>query len=122
MGKARKAFGRDGKYREVYCSFCGKGSKSVKAVICGPSALICSECVSLCNKILRGEDVPGFPSFDSLTDENLLGVLHSSSEAERRFLKIQVNALRKRKVGWAAIGRALGVSRQAAWQRFSKAS
>jgi ATP-dependent Clp protease ATP-binding subunit ClpX len=31
----------------------------------------------------------------------------------------QIDALRKRGISWAQIGDALGVSRQAAWERFS---
>jgi ClpX C4-type zinc finger len=111
--------GRTKRGKVSYCSFCGKDSKSVEVLIAGPATLICDECVSLCNKILRGQRVPSFPSLDELPDENLLGILHSSSQAERRFLKIQIKRLRARKVGWSAIGKALGVSRQAAWQRFS---
>ena len=37
------------------CSFCGKSSSEVKAVIAGPNVHICSECVELCNDILREE-------------------------------------------------------------------
>jgi biotin operon repressor len=34
-------------------------------------------------------------------------------------LQSQVETLRRRGVSWEAIGSALGVSRQAAWERFS---
>jgi biotin operon repressor len=34
-------------------------------------------------------------------------------------LQSQVETLRRRGVSWDAIGRALGTSRQAAWERFS---
>jgi ATP-dependent Clp protease ATP-binding subunit ClpX len=34
-------------------------------------------------------------------------------------LQAQVDTLRKREVSWAEIGEALGISRQAAWERFS---
>jgi ATP-dependent Clp protease ATP-binding subunit ClpX len=37
----------------------------------------------------------------------------------RNVLQQQVETLRKRGVSWADIGAALGVSRQAAWERFS---
>jgi biotin operon repressor len=40
-------------------------------------------------------------------------------DSSRDVLQLQVEALRKRDVSWAAIGRALGISRQAAWERFS---
>lgn len=40
-------------------------------------------------------------------------------EAVRTVLQNQLDVLRKREVSWAAIGDALGISRQAAWERFS---
>jgi hypothetical protein len=54
--------------------------------------------------------------------EHLLSMLARSSaiaEAGSEFLRMHVDTLRKRGVQWAAIGKALGVSRQAAWERFS---
>lgn len=39
----------------LYCSFCGKSQHSVKRLIAGPVALICDECVELCNEILQGD-------------------------------------------------------------------
>jgi biotin operon repressor len=39
--------------------------------------------------------------------------------AVRRDLRARVDLLRQRNVSWEAIGNALGVSRQAAWERFS---
>ena len=40
-------------------------------------------------------------------------------EQSRAGLQEAVDTLREREVSWAAIGEALGVSRQAAWERFS---
>jgi hypothetical protein len=40
-------------------------------------------------------------------------------EQSRAGLQEAVDTLRQREVSWAAIGEALGVSRQAAWERFS---
>jgi ATP-dependent Clp protease ATP-binding subunit ClpX len=40
-------------------------------------------------------------------------------EARRGVLQTQIDLLRDRDVSWAAIGEALGVARQAAWERFS---
>jgi len=102
-----------------FCSFCGKDSKSVKTLIQGPAAFICNECVAVCNKVLRGGRLSVWAGWDELGDVHLLAILRSSVEAERSAIKIQVDALRRRKVKWETIGKALGVSRQAAWQRFS---
>jgi len=39
----------------LYCSFCGKSQHEVEKLIAGPSVFICSECVGLCNEIIREE-------------------------------------------------------------------
>jgi len=41
------------KYTQVKCSFCGKGTDTVDKIITGPSVHICSQCVEMCNEILR---------------------------------------------------------------------
>lgn len=41
------------KYPQVRCSFCGKGTDTVEKIITGPSVHICSQCVEMCNEILR---------------------------------------------------------------------
>jgi len=41
------------------CSFCGKGNEEVHRMIGGPPpmrAIICNECVALCNQIIAGEE------------------------------------------------------------------
>lgn len=55
-----------------------------------------------------------------MTDERLMGALkvaESTAEATRAVLQLQIAELRKRQVSWDAIGNALGISRQAAWER-----
>lgn len=51
---------KDGNKRKMRCSFCGKTQDEVAKLIAGPSGTyICSDCVQLCNIILRddsGED------------------------------------------------------------------
>jgi ATP-dependent protease Clp ATPase subunit len=96
-----------------------KDSKSVKTLIAGPIVLICNECVELCQQLLRRKKLPTFPTLDELPDKTLLESLRFSSRSARDFLKKYVDTLRARRVRWATIGRVLGVSRQAAWQRFS---
>jgi hypothetical protein len=78
-------------------------------------------CAGQANKIL--EAMPAaFAGWDAMTDEQLLESLKPSAatvDAVRAVLQNQVEALRKREVSWAAIGDALGISRQAAWECFS---
>ena len=57
-----------------------------------------------------------------MSDAELLASLkpaEATVDAVRSVLQNQIESLRKRGVTWAEIGRALGVSRQAAWERFS---
>jgi hypothetical protein len=105
----------------LFCSFCRKSAKEVLALIAGPGIHICGDCVGTCNKILAGAPTEGFAGWESLNDEVLLTHLDRSQaafEASRAVLQQQIDILRKREVSWQKIGEALGVSRQAAWERF----
>jgi hypothetical protein len=111
----------------LYCSFCGKNQTQVHKLIAGPTVFICDECVDLCNKIIAGpdftvEDLPKLESLDAMSNEKLLDTLRIQGtlfEYARSRMQEIVDTLRKREVSWATIGEALGVSRQAAWDRFS---
>ncbi len=107
--------------RALRCSFCGKPEKEVSKLIAGPAVYICDVCVGTCNKILEATPAT-FAGWDAMTDEQLLDALRPANatvEATRSVLQTQVDTLRRRGVTWADIGTALGVSRQAAWERFS---
>ena len=41
------------------CTFCKKNQREVAILICGPSVVICDECVDLCNHILFEEQTKG---------------------------------------------------------------
>jgi ClpX C4-type zinc finger len=105
----------------LQCSFCGKNEKEAARLIAGPHVFICDECVGTCNKIL--EAVPAsFAGWDKMTDEQLLSGLKTADatvDATRIVLQAQIEELRRRSVSWEAVGKALGISRQAAWERFS---
>ena len=108
--------------RKLYCSFCRKHASKVSKLISGPGVYICDACVGLCNRILAGKPTPGFAGWESLGDAQLLDALRPSEiavDAAREVLQTQVEILRKREVSWDKIGGALGISRQAAWERFS---
>lgn len=108
--------------KRLYCSFCRKSEKMVAKLIAGPGVYICDACVGLCNDILGDRPTPGFAGWDSLSDAQLLAALPPSEimvESTRAVLQTQIDVLRKRDVSWATIGEALGISRQAAWERFS---
>ena len=111
-----------GRKKLLYCSFCRKDSNTVAKLIGGPGVHICDACVELCNQILDDKPVPPFPGWDTLTDAQLLATLPPAEEAVTTVSAVlhdHVAALRERRVSWQRIGDALGVSRQAAWERFS---
>jgi ATP-dependent Clp protease ATP-binding subunit ClpX len=48
--------------KKVRCSFCGKSQDEVPKLIAGSSAYICTDCVQLCNIIIKNEsDLAPFP-------------------------------------------------------------
>jgi len=103
------------------CSFCGKDEKEVARLIGGPNVHICDGCVGTCNKILEATPAE-FAGWDKMTDAQLLSGLKTAEatvEATRAVLQAQIEELRRRAISWEAIGKALGISRQAAWERFS---
>jgi ATP-dependent Clp protease ATP-binding subunit ClpX len=58
-----------------------------------------------------------------MSDAEVLATLPrilASAEQNLAFAHEWVDLLRSRHVSWAEIGRALGVSRQAAWERFAR--
>jgi ClpX C4-type zinc finger len=104
------------------CSFCSKDKDSVANLVAGPGVYICDECVNLCNRIIAEEPVPDPGAWNERPDDELL-----SSLARIQAVAFQVDAavhdyvrvLRGRGVTWTHIGEALGVSKQAVWERFS---
>jgi hypothetical protein len=109
------------KRRTLYCSFCRKDERHVKKLVAGPGVYICDVCIETCRKFARGEPAPQFVGWDALSDELVLATLAPSAAAvdsARDALQDDVERLRKRGVSWEKIGAALGMSRQAAWERF----
>jgi ATP-dependent protease Clp ATPase subunit len=107
--------------RRLRCSFCGKSAGDVGKLIAGPKVFICDACVGVCDAILATTPQT-FAGWNAVTDQQLLASLQPSAasvEATRAVLTLQVDTLRQRASAGETIGRALGVSRQAAWERFS---
>jgi ATP-dependent Clp protease ATP-binding subunit ClpX len=110
--------------KTLYCSFCFKSQHEVRKLICGPSGIfICDECVGLCREIVADRPVPApSTSADALPTERLIERLEAIEETlqgKGNQLQSVVDVLRTRRVSWAVIGAALGISRQSAWERFS---
>ena len=106
------------------CSFCRKSDKQAARLLGGPGVYICDACVGACTAILAAHDhaPTDFQGWEKSGDEELLASLKGTEamlEAVRGELQTKVDILRRREVSWALIGKALGISRQAAWERFS---
>lgn len=110
--------------KTLYCSFCFKSQHEVKKLVAGTAAIfICDECVNLCNEWMADRT----PKSKSLPLEELptkrllerLGAIEETVQGKGNQLQSVVELLRAREVSWGQIGMALGVSRQAAWERFS---
>ncbi len=105
------------------CSFCGKGQDQVHKLVAGPGVFICDQCIRLCNEVLES-DAPTKPwnEREGATADLLLDLLrrdasdHKLTDTQRQGA---VDQLRANDVTWTRIGEAIGLSRQAAWERFS---
>ncbi len=107
---------------DLSCSFCGKDKGAIAKLIAGPGVYICNECVDLCNEILGDRQMAGFGGWQDRPDQELLANLPKmQAVVSQSDLAIHdhVSLLRSRGVSWTRIGEALGVSKQAAWERFS---
>src|SRR5438477_12482839 len=99
----------------LYCSFCFKSQHQVKKLISGPGSIfICDECVNLCDEIIGGR-MPSSksPSVEQLPTERLLqrlGPIEETVQGKGNQLQQVVDVLRSRRVSWAVIGAALGIS------------
>ena len=109
------------------CSFCLKPDHQVAKLVAGPGVYICDECVELSRQIISSP--PALPPQLKTWEEDLDldGVLASLPRMAAAGAQVEANlsrfVTRARKLGatWAAIGNALGMTRQSAWERFSGA-
>jgi len=106
------------------CSFCGKHGTPDTRFVGGLGAMMCVECLERYHERLQSPaEVTRMrrPPWEEMSDAELLATLPAlvrSAEQANRFIADWVDLIRERHVSWAAIGAALGVSRQAAWERF----
>lgn len=113
------------------CSFCGErgGPGTSLRLVGGLGAQVCERCVDDFHAMLHDEStwetVQAQMPWDRMSDAELLATLPrilASAEQNSGFAHEWVDMLRTRNVSWAEIGRVLGVSRQAAWERFARKS
>jgi len=95
-------------------------------LIAGPGGVfICDECVAVCRQLAAGRapPFPKYPPVETLDTDWLLALLQpleTTIRGKGSQLQWLVDTLRSRKISWARIGKALNMSRQSAWERFSR--
>lgn len=107
------------------CSFCHRSNNEVGTLVAGPGVFICDGCVALCAEIIAGRpaSVPQLAPWehDLPLDDVLaqLGPVAAAGAQVERNLAGWVQKARSLGATWAQVGAALGISRQAAWERFA---
>ena len=108
------------------CSFCGLDQDAVKCLLAGPGVNICDQCIGVGVRVIATRDALEKPvqspdGWVNTDDDALLAEIAATSallDKTRSTLQSQVAELRRRQVGWDAIGAALGLSRQVVLERF----
>ncbi|HWJ80683.1 MAG TPA: ClpX C4-type zinc finger protein [Nocardioides sp.] len=107
------------------CSFCGQPGHQKNRLAGGLGAMICFECLEWYyhdTRSARRVAKRTRPVWEEMSDAELLSKLPlivRSAEQNQQFLVDWVGLIRARRISWAQIGKVLGVSRQAAWERFA---
>lgn len=108
------------------CSFCGTQGTKTTRFAGGLGAMMCMDCLEYYYEtFLSPEKTKSItrPPWNEMTDTEMLGklplIVESVNQGDK-FLRSWIDLLRERKLSWAQIGQAVGVSRQAAWERFSQ--
>jgi ATP-dependent Clp protease ATP-binding subunit ClpX len=113
------------------CSFCTTpgGPGTDVPLIGGLGAQVCKSCVDTFHAILADQErmaaLRATMPWERMSDAEVLATLPqilASAEQNVSFAQEWVEMLRERGITWAEIGRVLGVTRQAAWERFTKKS
>ena len=122
MANSRTPVPGEARLETLCCSFCTKDKEAVTKLVAGPGVYICNECIDLCNLIIAEAPAAGFGAWDERPDDELLaGLVKIQAVVTQADAAVHehVDVLRGRGISWTRIGEALGVSKQAAWERFS---
>lgn len=112
------------------CSHCLLPREQVGPLLHSPLATICHNCAEQAlrqfdERGVSGADDPRrlVPQWQGLDDERLLRRLSDiarSRDGVEDYLVEWVGRARERGISWARIGEVLGMTRQSAWERFSR--
>jgi hypothetical protein len=111
----------------MVCSFCGLIGTAETRFAGGLGAMMCQDCLDVYYKASHADDevveAISRPPWNKMTDTEMLATLPliaATAEQVNKFMGDWIQLLRERKLSWAAIGKAMGISRQAAWERFTR--
>lgn len=117
-------FTRSGKI----CSFCGRSGGPDLKLAGGLGAMICDDCVEHfyeTNQQPKRVAELSAPPWESMPLTELLATLPliiKSADQNDAFAAEWVEMLRERRASWTEIGKALGVARQSAWEKYARRS
>ena len=106
------------------CSFCGAIGTRTTKFAGGLGAMMCQDCLEYYHDTFASKKrlkAVSRPPWESMTDAEMLSklpLIAATSEQVDVFLRDWVKLIRSRKISWAEIGKVMGISRQAAWERF----
>lgn len=108
------------------CSFCGIPGETGMRFAGGLGAMMCESCVEHYHEVFHSASrakASARPPWDSMSDAEILSnlpLISQTAEQVGGFLVEWVRLARSRKLSWAEIGKAMGTTRQAAWERFAQ--
>jgi len=106
------------------CSFCGVVGTRKTKFAGGLGAMMCQDCLEYYHGEFSSRKrikAISRPPWETMTDAELLSklpLIATTSDQVDEFLRDWVKLIRSRKISWAEIGKVMGISRQAAWERF----
>lgn len=110
---------------DVMCSYCLRSRAEAGPMVCSPLAAICRPCAEDAIRLHASNETSGaLPAPASDLDGAALlrgiGEVAAAGDQVEEHLAAWVQAARGQRLSWAAIGDALGMTRQSAWERFAK--
>lgn len=116
----------DNDVERKHCSFCGAKGKRGLRFGGGLGAMICENCVEHYHAVFQSQSrsrKAAVPPWEAMSDAEILSnlpLISQTGDQVDEFLVEWVQLARSRKLSWAEIGKAMGTSRQAAWERFAQ--